>query len=383
LRDLELPFSFKSSLDSFTRDLTLAAMRDELEPVCCREQEIERVITILIRQSKNNPVLLGDAGVGKTAVVEGLARRIVEGRVPKAVSPARIHSLSHIDLIAGTTFRGQYERRLQGIIQEASADPNVILFIDELHNLIGAGSALGAPMDAANMLKPALTSGQVRVIGATTEFEYQRYVVADGALERRFQPVKVGELDRQQTILVLKARRSRIELHHLMAIDDDALEAAADLSAGHLPDRKQPDRSIDLLDETCALIRMRSNHEPAPELRQLKQRVLQLRAAERSIIEEVLTASQGEQTPLEKLSRGTIRVFEQMGRGMERIITGQAPARESSPINHADAAAPGESQTGRLARLHCDRLLKEDDLKLELLKQGFVITAQHVRETAA
>ena len=157
-----------------------------------RDAEIERVITTLLRQSKNNPVLIGEAGVGKTAVVEGLAQRIAAHQVPSSLLDVHILSLSHIDLISGTSFRGQYEKRLKSVINEASENKNVILFIDEFHNLIGAGSAVGAPMDAANMLKPALASGQIRVIGATTEYEYGRYIRADAALERRFQPVRVA-----------------------------------------------------------------------------------------------------------------------------------------------------------------------------------------------
>src|ERR1044071_7673434 len=198
LKNIELPFSSKDSLESLTRDLTTVALRDELEPVRCRDAEIERVITTLLRQSKNNPVLIGEAGVGKTAVVEGLAQRIASHKVPSSILNVHILSLSHIDLISGTSFRGQYEKRLRSLIEGASENKNVILFIDELHNLIGAGSALGAPMDAANMLKPSLASGHLRVIGATTEFEYNRYIRTDAALERRFQPVRVTELDREQ-----------------------------------------------------------------------------------------------------------------------------------------------------------------------------------------
>src|SRR5262249_50150900 len=221
-------------------NLTAAALRDELEPVTSREKEIDRVITILMRHSKNNPVLVGEAGVGKTAVVEGLAHRISVNQVPAPLRNVSILSLSHTDLIAGTSFRGQYEKRLKTVIDEASGDRYVILFIDELHNLIGAGTAIGAPMDAANMLKPALTNGQIRVIGATTDFEYDQYIKADSALERRFQPVRITELGREQTLEALRARQSRLEMHHLLAITEGALEASTDLSLEYLPDRRQP-----------------------------------------------------------------------------------------------------------------------------------------------
>jgi ATP-dependent Clp protease ATP-binding subunit ClpA len=380
MRDMDLPlFSFKSALESYTRDLTDAAIRDELEPVCCRDGEIERVITILIRQSKNNPVLIGEAGVGKTAVAEGLAQRVSTGRVPLALKAARILSLSHIDLIAGTSFRGQYEKRLQGVINEATGDPKVILFIDELHNLIGAGSALGAPMDAANMLKPALASGQLRVVGATTEFEYERYVQADGALERRFQPVRIEELGRQQTLDVLRARRPRIELHHLVAITDDALEAATDLSTQYLPDRKQPDRSIDLLDETCALVRLRQAEEPSSQLLALKHKRDLLLTAERSTIQNMLALAEAKGTPLERFSRGTLKVFEAVGLGVEKLITGQTTSRRPLPVPDSVRRLQAHDPAGQLARVHCERLLLEDELKGSLTAHGFTITADHIR----
>jgi ATP-dependent Clp protease ATP-binding subunit ClpC len=380
MRDMDLPlFSFKSALESFTQDLTDAAIRDELEPVRCRDREIERVITILIRQSKNNPVLIGEAGVGKTAVAEGLAQRVSVGSVPQALKAARILSLSHINLIAGTSFRGQYEKRLQGVINEATNDPNVILFIDELHNLIGAGSALGAPMDAANMLKPALASGQLRVVGATTEFEYERYVQADGALERRFQPVRVEELGRQETLDVLRARRPRIELHHLVAITEDALEAATDLSTQYLPERKQPDRSIDLLDETCALVRLRQTEEPSPRLLALKHERDQLLSAERSAIQNMLALAEAKGTPLERFSRGTFKMFEAVGLGVEKLITGQTTSRRPLPLPESVRRVQERDPAGHLARLHCERLLLEDELKESLAAHGFTITADHIR----
>src|SRR5262252_6689396 len=257
------------ALERYTRDLTTAALRDELEPVRCRERETDQVVAILLRQSKNNPVLVGDAGVGKTAIVEGLAQRIVRGDVPAPLAHARLHGLSHLDLIAGTSFRGQFEKRLRGVIEEASADPRVVLFVDELHNLVGAGSALGQPVDAANLLKPALSRGELRVIGATTRDEYERYVLPDAALERRFHPVEVAALDREQTLEVLRARRPRLEVHHMLAVTDAALEQAVTLSdarGGEYKDRKQPDKAIDLLDETCALYRLHHHRELPAEI---------------------------------------------------------------------------------------------------------------------
>src|SRR3989449_512154 len=192
-------------------NLTTQARRGDLEPVRCRDAEIARVVDILLRQSKNNPALIGKAGVGKTAIVEGLAQRVAAGDVPPALKDVRVVALDHVALLAGTTFRGQYEERIRKLVRELSADPDLILFVDELHNLIGQGTALGAAMDAANMLKPALVRGDIRIIGATTGGEYDKWIRGDPALERRFQPVLVEELDAIQTWEILVARRPRLE----------------------------------------------------------------------------------------------------------------------------------------------------------------------------
>jgi ATP-dependent Clp protease ATP-binding subunit ClpA len=381
LRDIELPFSLKSTLQDFTRDLTAAAITGELEPVRCRDNEIDRVITTLLRQSKNNPVLVGEAGVGKTAVVEGLAERVGAGGVPLSLKPVRILSLSHIDLIAGTSFRGQYEKRLQAVINEATADPNVILFIDELHNLIGAGSAIGAPMDAANMLKPALASGQLRVIGATTEIEYERFIRSDAALERRFQPVLIHELGREESLEVLRARRTRLEMHHLVAISDEALEASVDMSVKYLPDRRQPDRSIDLLDESCARLRMRQPVELPPVIIELKAERDRLIAVKRDSIKEMLAVAEAKGNPLERLSRGTFKMFEAMGLGVEKILTGQTTPRRPLPVPDSVKRMQERDPVARLARLHYEQLRVEDALKQLLTKDGVIINADHIEAT--
>jgi ATP-dependent Clp protease ATP-binding subunit ClpA len=379
--DLDLLIQPKSGIESFTRDLTSAALRDELEPVRCRDAEIERVITILLRQSKNNPVLVGAAGVGKTAIAEGLAKRISERHVPQALKAARILSLSHIDLIAGSTFRGQYEKRLQAVVNEVSADPNAILFIDELHNLIGAGSALGAPMDAANMLKPALASGELRVIGATTEIEYERYIRADGALERRFNPVRVDELGNAETLEVLKARGPRLEAHHLLALSEDAFEAAVSLSIKYLPDRKQPDRSIDLLDETCARFRMQQDKPVPEEVERLSAEREAIRLAERKIVDEMLALAEARGTSFERLSRGTQKVFESLGAGVEKLLTGQSSPRQPEPVPESIRRLQASDPAGRLSGLHCQRLQIEDRLKTLLVSYGLTVTDEHVRAT--
>src|SRR5213595_3177146 len=239
-------------LERVAVNLTTQARRGDLEPVRCRDAEIARVVDILLRQSKNNPALIGKAGVGKTAIVEGLAQRVAAGDVPPALKDVRVVALDHVALLAGTTFRGQYEERIRKLVRELSADPDLILFVDELHNLIGQGTALGAAMDAANMLKPALVRGDIRIIGATTGGEYDKWIRGDPALERRFQPVVVEELDAIQTWEVLVARRPRLERHHAVAIADDALKAAIVLTDRFVPDRARPDKAIDVLDEACA-----------------------------------------------------------------------------------------------------------------------------------
>jgi ATP-dependent Clp protease ATP-binding subunit ClpA len=381
LKNIELPFSSRDSLESLTRNLTTVALRDELEPVRCRDAEIERVITALLRQSKNNPVLIGEAGVGKTAVVEGLAQRIAAHQVPPALLGMHVLSLSHIDLISGTSFRGQYEKRLRSVINEASDNKNVILFIDELHNLIGAGSAVGAPMDAANMLKPALAGGQIRVIGATTEYEYGRYVRADAALERRFQPVRVSELGREQTLDVMRARRRRLELHHLLSITEEALEAATDLSLDYLPGRRQPDRSIDLLDETCARVRLLKVQEPPEGIAALNAKRGRLRAAEREAIEQVLQLGKSEGNPLERFSRGTFKVLEAMGLGVEKALTGRTTGRDPLPLPHSVIRLKESDPAGRLSDLHCERLKAEDEIEAGLIRHGLLVTADDIRAT--
>jgi len=208
------------ALPRFTRDLTADARAGRLEPVRCRDQEVSRLIDILLRHGKNNPTLVGPAGVGKTAVAEGLAQRIAIGKVPLVLQDARVLSLDHMALLAGTTYRGQYEERVRAIVAETTAARDVILFIDELHNLIGQGTAIGTAMDAANMLKPALVRGDFRVIGATTSDEYEKWVQGDPALERRFQKVVIRELGEQETIEILHARKERLERHHNVLISD-------------------------------------------------------------------------------------------------------------------------------------------------------------------
>src|SRR3954471_19069202 len=230
------------ALERFTRDLTADATAGRLEPVRCRDAEVDRVIDILLRHGKNNPTLVGPAGVGKTAIAEGLAQRIAEGRVPLVLRNVRLLSLDHVGLLAGTTYRGQYEQRITALVSETTAARNVILFIDELHNLIGQGTAMGAAMDAANMLKPSLVRGDFRVIGATTDEEYDRWVGGDPALERRFQKVNVRELGVQDTIDIIRARKERLERHHNVVIMEEAIAASVELTDKFVTDRRRPDK---------------------------------------------------------------------------------------------------------------------------------------------
>ena len=239
------------TLEQYSRDLTEAAREDRLDPVVGRNAEVERVMQILCRRMKNNPCLVGEPGVGKTAVVEGLAQMIASGTVPEILADKRILSLDLSGMVAGSKYRGEFEERIKRVIAEARAAGNVILFVDELHTLIGAGGAEGA-MDASNILKPALSRGEVQMIGATTRTEYRKYIEKDAALERRFQPVYVEEPTREETIAILQGLRSKYEEHHGVTISDDALEAATDYAIRYINDRFLPDKAIDLIDEAAS-----------------------------------------------------------------------------------------------------------------------------------
>jgi ATP-dependent Clp protease ATP-binding subunit ClpC len=259
------------ALDAFGRDLTQLARDGKLDPVIGREDEIERVIQILSRRTKNNPVLIGEPGVGKTAIAEGLAQRIKEGNIPEILVEKRIVTLDLAALVAGTKYRGEFEERLKAVINEIRQSGKIVLFIDELHTLVGAGAAEGA-IDASNMLKPALARGEMQCIGATTLNEYRKYIEKDGALERRFQMVMVNEPSVSETVQIMKGLRDRYEAHHRVRITDDALEAAAQLSQRYISGRFLPDKAIDLIDEAGSRTRLRLTTMP-PELRTLEKEI--------------------------------------------------------------------------------------------------------------
>ncbi|HWF43632.1 MAG TPA: Clp protease N-terminal domain-containing protein [Candidatus Kapabacteria bacterium] len=263
------------SLEKYGRDLNDLARKGKLDPVIGREEEIRRVMQVLSRRTKNNPVLIGDPGVGKTAIVEGIANRIVAGDVPEGLKTKRIVALDMGTLVAGTSYRGQFEERLKAIVKEVSESAGeIILFIDELHTLIGAGATQGA-MDAANILKPALARGELHTIGATTLDEYRKYIEKDAALERRFQPVFVGEPSVEDTISILRGLQEKYEVHHGVRIRDAALIAAAQLSDRYIADRFLPDKAIDLVDEAGSKLRIEIDSMPA-ELDQIERRIRQL-----------------------------------------------------------------------------------------------------------
>ncbi len=259
------------TLKNYGRDLTEAARAGKLDPIIGRDTETERVIQILSRRTKNNPCLIGEPGVGKTAVVEGLAQRIAAGNVPENLIGKSIVTLDIASMIAGAKYRGEFEERFKNILEEVRKNPDIILFIDEIHTIVGAGAAEGA-VDAANIIKPALARGEMRVIGATTIAEYRKHIEKDAALERRFQSVTVGEPSREDAVAILEGLRDRYEAHHKLKISDEAMKAAVELSARYIPDRFLPDKAIDLVDEAASRLRIASHTSP-PDMKETEERI--------------------------------------------------------------------------------------------------------------
>ena len=343
------------TVDQLGINLTEAARAGKLDPVIGREKEIERVIQILSRRTKNNPALIGEPGVGKTAIAEGLAHRIVNNDVPETLLNKRVLTLDIGSLVAGTKYRGEFEERLKKIIEELRNTNDAILFIDELHTLVGAGAAEGA-IDAANILKPPLARGELQCIGATTLDEYRKYIERDAALERRFQPVMVEEPTLEQTIEILKGIRSRYEDHHKVVITDEALKAAADLSIRYIADRHLPDKAIDLIDEAASRVRLRYASAP-PDLREAQK---ELERVTRDKDSAVNTQEYDEASRLREVEATARERVDTLRAEWQARIAGDQPTVDEEEIAHVVAMWTGIPVT-RIAQEESERLLHMED----------------------
>ncbi|MEG6523930.1 ATP-dependent Clp protease ATP-binding subunit [Desulfotomaculum sp. 1211_IL3151] len=345
-----------ASLDQFSRDLTNLAKEDKLDPVVGRAKEIERVIQVLSRRTKNNPVLIGEPGVGKTAIAEGLAQRIIAGNVPEILLNRRVVTLDLAGMVAGTKYRGEFEDRLKKVMDEIRQAGNIIVFIDELHTLIGAGAAEGA-IDAANILKPALARGEIQTIGATTLDEYRKYIEKDAALERRFQPIQVDEPTVDETLQILKGIRDKYEAHHRVSITDEALEAAAKLSDRYITDRFLPDKAIDLIDESASRVRIKAFTAP-PDLKDKEKSLEEIRKEKESAInsqefEKAAELRDREQTLLTEINQA-------------RDNWNQTKGGDNLVVTEEDVAHIVSSWTGipvqKMAQEESERLLKLEEI---------------------
>ncbi|WP_208585809.1 ATP-dependent protease ATP-binding subunit ClpC [Gracilibacillus suaedae] len=344
------------TLDSLARDLTSIAKEGNIDPVIGREKEIERVIQVLSRRTKNNPVLIGEPGVGKTAVAEGLAQQIVQNEVPEILRDKRVMTLDMGTVVAGTKYRGEFEDRLKKVMEEIRQANNVILFIDELHTLIGAGGAEGA-IDASNILKPSLARGELQCIGATTLDEYRKYIEKDAALERRFQPIQVDEPSVEESVQILQGLRDRYEAHHRVTITDEAIEAAAKLSDRYITDRFLPDKAIDLIDEAGSKVRLRSYTTP-PNLKELEQNLEEVRkekdaAVQSQEFEKAAALRDDEQQLRKELEETEAKWKEKQG-------------QENSEVSVEDIASVVSTWTGvpvsALTKDESERLLHMEDI---------------------
>jgi len=379
-REKEKKKSKTPFLDHFGRDLTKLAQEGKLDPTIGREKEIERLSQVLSRRKKNNPVLIGEPGVGKTAIVEGLAQRIVRREVPQILADKRIISLDLGAIVAGTKYRGQFEERMKAIMAELQQNKDIIVFIDELHTLVGAGSAEGT-LDASNMFKPALSRGEVQCIGATTLSEYRKYIEKDGALERRFQPILVEPPTVEETIEILKGLRPKYEEHHKVKITDEALKAAAELSDRYISGRYLPDKAIDVVDEACSKVRLAQATLP-PEIKGMEQQIEEI---------ERLKAAAAEAQDFERAAelRDRARVLREELEYRKRLWSEEVESKEVQ-VTEEDVAEVVALITGipvhRLARNETEKLLKmEEELKKRVVGQDEAIEAiaKAIRRTRA
>ncbi|MEO0949596.1 MAG: AAA family ATPase, partial [Cyanobacteria bacterium J06641_5] len=355
------------ALEEFATDLTQLAAADKLDPIVGREKEIERVVQILARRSKNNPVLLGEPGVGKTAIAEGLAQRIVNLDAPALLLEKRVLSLDVGALVAGTRFRGEFEERLKQVVAEVQAAGNIILAIDEVHTLVGAGGGEGG-MDAANLLKPVLARGELQCLGATTLDEYRQYIEKDAALARRFQPVLVDEPSVEETVEILRGVRSRYEQHHRLVIADDALAAAAKFSDRYIADRYLPDKAIDLIDEAGSRVRLRyAKQSPVSELKREQSQVVREKQAAVTALD------------FESAGRWRDRELEIQAQ-LEKIAGNDAQSSEQPTVTEEDIAQIVATWTGvpvnQLTQSESALLLKlEETLHQRIIGQETAIAA--------
>jgi len=358
------------ALDEFGRDLTQLAKEGKLDPVISREDEIERLIQILGRRIKNNPVIIGEPGVGKTAIVEGLAQKIVSGDVPDSLLGKRIVSLDLGALIAGTKYRGQFEERLKIVMKEIIQSDNVVLFIDELHTLIGAGAAEGS-VDASSMLKPALSRGEIQCIGATTPDEYRKHIEKDGALERRFQPINVQPPNVENTINILKGLRSRYESHHKVKITDVAIDVAARLSDRYISDRYLPDKAIDVIDETGSRIKLK-RYTPPPELKELEADIKRF-SKEKNLYIKLHDLEKASSIRLEE--ERLKRIYEQLHKQWVDNLNAEVPTVSEEDIEYTVSKMTGIPLL-KLEQKESEKLIKmEENLHKRIIGQEEAIKA--------